>query len=198
MEKQENQYHLVFLTAILSGIFSVVGIYSTSVFQADHLKVSKSADFKISSYITFLNKVPQNHSSKLSKINYAGVVLKNSSTDMDVQYLENYLAGIESDIDEEFLIEINQEFNILRVSGSENVKEIINDIMSCLVFDSVHKIDISKYPDFIQHTFHNFSGEQSYIETKVTNDKRLSLILAAHLYQHLLSALGQEISNNAQ
>lgn len=196
MKTQANQYYLVVLTALLSGLFSVIAIYSTFILQSDHLKVSKSADFKISSYITFLKNISQDHSSSLSKINYAGIVLKNSATDTEVQYLENYLAGIGSEIDEQFLVEVNTQFNILRISGSKNVKGIINDIMSCLVFYNAHSIDISKYPEYIQHTFNNFNGEQSYIEEKVPNEQRLSLILAADLYQHLLNVLRVEISNN--
>lgn len=223
----ENQrpspYFLAVLTAVLSGLFAVVGVYFTSIFQEDQIKLSKKIDIRTTSYLAFLEKINSEKSSVVARIQYVGLLVNQSSTDGEIQEVEDYLADLPSQINTEILVDLNQEFNLLRISGSTQVRKIVDDLFYVLL-QRIDHIDFSSYSPDVQKTYIIFhpspkhtspkrlsddakvflafinglpesDSEANYIDTKVSEDERFSIVLAAKILEELLLTVRTELES---
>ncbi len=223
----ENQrpspYFLAVLTAFLSGLFAVVGVYFTSIFQEDQIKLSKKIDIRTTSYLAFLEKINSEKSSVVARIQYVGLLVNQSSTDGEIQEVEDYLADLPSQINTEILVDLNQEFNLLRISGSTQVRKIVDDLFYVLL-QRIDHIDFSSYSPDVQKTYIIFhpspkhispkrlsddakvflafinglpesDNEANYIDTKVSEDERFSIVLAAKILEELLLTVRNELES---
>jgi GTP-binding protein EngB required for normal cell division len=122
-----NPYMLAFLTAILSGLFSVLSIHVTSIYHDKHEKLSKNIELKKTAYMLFLDRVNNGKSTVVNNIQYIGKLADKSYSDGELQEVENYLSTLPKQIDVKLLIELNQDFSILEACGSKDVRKTIND-----------------------------------------------------------------------
>ncbi|HBP87791.1 MAG TPA: hypothetical protein DD706_08855 [Nitrospiraceae bacterium] len=211
------------LTAFLSGLFAVIGIYFTSIFQEDQIKLSKRIDIRTTSYLAFLKKINSENSSVVAKIQYVGLLVNQSITDGEIQEVEDFLADLPSQINTEILVDLNQEFNLLRISGSTQVRKIVDDLFYVLL-KRIDHIDFSNYSPEVEKTYITFhpypnhispkmlsadakeflafvvglpvsNKESSYIDLKVSDDERFSIVLAAKLLEELLLTIRNELES---
>lgn len=221
--KSPSPYFLAVLTAFLSGLFAVIGIYFTSIFQEDQIKLSKRIDIRTTSYLAFLKKINSENSSVVAKIQYVGLLVNQSITDGEIQEVEDFLADLPSQINTEILVDLNQEFNLLRISGSTQVRKIVDDLFYVLL-KRIDHIDFSNYSPEVEKTYITFhpypnhispkmlsadakeflafvvglpvsNKESSYIDLKVSDDERFSIVLAAKLLEELLLTIRNELES---
>ncbi len=215
-----NPYVLALCTALLSGFFAVLGIILTSSLQKDQVQLSKSLDFKVSTYNSFLQKVTKGKSEAVSQIEHVSLIVGNAHSEGEIQEVEDFVSDLNPRIDTEFLVELNQEFNLLRISGSDSIRRNVDDILSALILDT-DNIDISNYPVDVQYVYvmytpnikkidpsHLHSDARKvydfvssmpktkvdYFEAKVSDEERFAIVLTAKLFQNLITSLRQEIT----
>lgn len=222
--KEPNPYLLAFFTALMSGAFAAGGIYLTSKATIQQIELSQGIESKAAAYLTFLEKVHEGQSSVIGKIQFIGQLAAASATDGEVQEVEDYLAILSPQIDTEFIIELNQEFNHLRTVGSPDVRKNVDDLLYALTY-RIDAIDISRYPKDVQITFINWNpmrefmspdkltgdvkayliwaqsipkSKESYFEEKVSEEQRFAIILSSILFETLLSTISNELKAMGQ
>jgi hypothetical protein len=131
-EIEPNPYLLAVLTAVLSGFFAVGGIYLTSELAKSRAVEGHTLETRAAAYMAFLNRAKSDKGAVIARIQYAGTLARNSATDGEVQEVEDYLATISSHINADLLVELNQEFNLLRSVGSDAVRSTVEDLFLAL------------------------------------------------------------------
>jgi hypothetical protein len=208
----------------MSGLFAVGGIYLTSKATSRQIQLAQGIQSKSAAYLSFLDKVQEGRSSVIGKIQYAGQLAAASKTDGEVQEVEDYLATLSPQIDAEFIVELNQEFNLLRTVGSPAVSKNVDDILYALAY-RIDAIDISRYPKDVQITFVDWNpmktsispndvtenikdylkwvqslpyAKVSYFDEKVSAEQRFPIILSSTLFQALMSTISGELKAMGQ
>lgn len=201
LNQETNKILIQFLLAIFTAILSTIGFYFTSKIQAKNEKEQKKYENKINAYQSFLASIGRNQSPIIAEILNIGELSKKVSTDPDIQNLENNFEKLIS-INDDYKIswQLDSDFSILRMYGSENVRQNCDDILSVLALDESsvnwqkYPLELQKYHKEILHA--NENGIAYGYESKVNSDERVKFILLSALYKNLLDQLRIEIQQN--
>lgn len=214
-----NQYLLALLTALLSGAFASLGVYLTAVAEEEKEKLALRAESKLSAYTSFLDAVATGESRVVRDVQYIATLAEQSATDSGLQKVENHIAKLSSSVDAALLVELNHEFNVLRIHGSEAVRRNVQDILSALA-GRAGNLNLSEYPARIQEQYiamhpepasirvENISEEvrepltfyrsipvsdESYIDLKVSDEERFSIVVGGLLFGHLIETIRRRV-----
>jgi len=198
--KQPNPYSLAFFTAIMAGIFSTVGSYFATSFQARHAIEQKHFEFRAQAYSGFLEKIDHVRAPVVSEFLHTGLLAEELDTDADLQSLENRMTRILSEIDvQELYWRLNSDLTILRLYGSPMVQCFCEDILKTLILQH-DEIDWSIYPARIKESYEQWRASQekttdTYIELQISNEERLRFIMISKLYTALIQQLRYELQS---
>lgn len=195
-----NELKLAFVTALLAGIFSAIGSYITIEIKTQKERIQWQNEKKAQAYNSFLLSVSNDKSPIVSEILSIGELSKHVATDAEIQSLEDSFERLSNlNLDYKISNQLNTDFNILRLHGSELIKRNCNDILSVLALRE-EMVDWSKYPENIKSTRNrwkeNQNGQAYGFEAKVTDDQRVMFILLSILYKNLINELNNELYNN--
>ena len=192
-----KEIYLSIFTAVLASILSVFGFYITSSIQAKNEKIQKQFELKTSAYLTFLNSISKTQSPIIAQILSVGESVKHVATDAEIQNLENNFERL-AKLNEENQIswQLDSDFNVLRLCGSEKVRNYCEDMMVVLA-NRHENVDWTKYPKELQafrkEWLKNQEGKPYGYELKVSDDERIIFILLTAQYRNLINQLHSEI-----
>lgn len=192
-----SQIKLSIFTAVLASILSVIGFYFTSKMQASNEKMQKQFEYRAAAYSTFLNSTSKTQSPIIAEILSVGELVNHVSTDSEIQNLENNFEKL-AKLNEENQItwQLDSDFNILRLHGSEKVISNCNDILAVLALRE-YSVIWKKYPknlqEFRNEWLNNQKGKAYGYKLKVDDDQRIMFILLSSLYKNLINQLHNEI-----
>lgn len=193
-----NPYFVALLTASLAGLFSIIGGYFVSGFQAKNTTEQKQLEFKVSAYTLFLDKTDENKSPVINQILNIGLTAENLATDSEIQAFENRLGTfLEKNDTQDLYWQLNSDLNILRLHGSARVTVICDDLLKALLLRE-HEIDWSFYPKDVISSHDAWKNLQAHgqaygWEEKITPDERLMFISIAKLMNVLVLQLRNEM-----
>lgn len=188
---------LSIFTAVLAAILSVIGYYFTSKIQAANDKSQKQFEFKMTAYQSFLNSNNNTQSPVIAEILGIGELTKHVATDSEIQSLEKSFEKLIK-LNDEYNIswQLDNNFNILRLHGSDKVIQICDDILAVLALRE-HSVDWTKYPVKLQELRQTWITKKDLMqygyESRVSNDQRIMFILVRELYKTLLDQLRIEL-----
>ncbi len=194
-----KQILLSILTAVLAAILSVIGFYFTSKIQAKNDKTQKQFEYKVMAYQSFLTSVSKTQSPIIAEILSVGKLEKHVVTDGEIQGLKDSFAKLSKlNVGYPILWQLDNDFNILRLHGSETVRQDCDDILAVLAFRE-DSVDWKRYPKelqtFRQDLLKRQNGVAYGFELRVSDDERVMYILLSSLYNNLLSQLRTELQN---
>jgi hypothetical protein len=195
-KREANPYYLTILTCTLSGVISVVGIQITSTIQEKNAYHQKQYELKANAY----NAFSSNQSPVIVEILNVGDLVKQVGTDTEIQTLENNFQELVL-LNQEYRIscQLDSDFNVLRLHGSEKVKIYCDDILAVLAL-SEHTVDWGGYPEELQAFVKKWKEAQSgvaYFEPRVTNDERVMMVILCAMYKNLINELRSELYNTS-
>lgn len=208
---------------MLSGLISVGAAYFTFKMQSEQLIATRSAEMRASAYLSFLDRAGNGLIKTVSQIQNAGKLLEKSSTDSELQEVEDAISELPADLDAQFLVDLNAEFNLLRIAGSQDVRKTVDDIYYVLAHRhqtlemagyplSVQKVFVWMHPDRSAIRREQVSAEgwelrnflqkipksnESYIDLKVGDEERFSIALAASMFDYLLDLIREELDGSS-
>lgn len=199
--KRKNHEPILFavFTAVLAAILSVIGFYFNSKIQVKNDRIQKQLEYKASAYSSFLTFISRSNSPIIAEILCIGELPKHIVTDFEIQTLENSFERLVNHNEEYGLSwQLDIDFNILRLHGSESVQKNCDDILTVLALRE-SSVDWTQYPEELQSLrktwLENQNGEPYGYELKVTDDERVMFILLSALYKNLLNQLRFELQN---
>ena len=216
-----NPYWQAIFTATLSGMFAVIGIYITSDLSQTRTLEESAYKIRSEAYLKFLTKINSEKNNLISKIHFAGKIAENAHSDSEVQDMEDYFYTLSSQLTRDGAEKLNQEFSIIKATGSKEVRKIINDMFSTITLQD-RKIDIYHYSIGFQSKYITWSpykkaikstdvskslrkllewsqsipeSDVAYFEVKISDDERFMIILISILYDELLDQINSELNN---
>lgn len=198
--KAQKTYRGVFLsifTAVLAAILSVIGYYFTSKIQAASDKGQKLFEFKMIAYQSFLNTNNNTQSPVIAEILGIGELAKHVTTDSEILRLESSFEKLIKLNDENNISwQLDNNFNILRLHGSDKVIQICDDILTVLALRE-HSVDWTRYPLEVQEIrttwITNIDGMNYGYAARVSEEERIMFVLVHELYKSLLDQLRVEL-----
>lgn len=138
------------VTAVLAALSALAGTYFTARTQMEQFFVEHQLNMRRSAYTAFLERVSRVNSPVLGAILNIGSMDQNVATDSEIQELENILHQLlrEKKIPDLYW-ELNSDLKIIRLNGSDKVRDISEDILRVLALRH-SEIDILKYPRSVQ------------------------------------------------
>jgi hypothetical protein len=199
--KQQNPYAMVVFTAVLAGIFSIVGSYFTTQIQTKYAIVQKQLEYRAQAYSGFLEKIDRSRSPVLSQILSIGSLTERVATDSEIQDLEDRLADIFKKTDiQDLYWQLNSDLNVLRLHGSTRVRRMCDDILKALSLKD-SEIDWSFYSAEASQFYTEWRDAQkqglSYTEPKISDDERLMIVVLGKLFELLIDELRHELQTTA-
>jgi hypothetical protein len=196
-KKEVNPIYLAILTAVLSGILSISGFYYTSKIQTKSQLIQKRYEYKAIAYNTFLSAITKNKSPIIPQILSIGDLVRHVATDAEIQALEDKFESlVKLNYTYEISWQLESDFNVLRLHGSEKVKRYCDDILTILAHRQF-SIDWSQYPKQLQlfrtKWIENQTEEAYGYELKVSDDERIMMILLSATYRNLIDQLRHEL-----
>lgn len=201
IDKHTNPYLIALFTAIITGIFAIIGFYFTINLQTASIIKQKQFEYRASAYNSFLTTVNRNKSPLISDILSIGQLTKHVATDMEMQILENKFGKLASSNREyNISLQLDSDFNILRMHGSNIVRQYCDDIITILALRE-SDVNWSKYSEEINEKRDIWIGpkqetEVDYVDTKVTDEERMIFVLLSTLYTELINQLSTELQGN--
>jgi uncharacterized protein YpuA (DUF1002 family) len=195
-----KEFKQVLCTALLTTLLSTGSSYFILSNQAKSEKVQFQFELKTSAYSTFLNSISKTQSPIIAEILNAGKLINHSNTDMEIQYVEDsFERFVKLNGESKIYEQLDSHFNLLRLHGSEKVRNKCEDILTVLAYEEF-KIDWTKYPQELQKFRAEWlnvqkNGKQSGIELKVRDDERIMFILLTALFQNLIDQLRTEMQD---
>ncbi|WP_347331728.1 hypothetical protein [Marinimicrobium locisalis] len=174
---------------------------------------------KSHAYLNFLDKAAEGEIKAVSQIQHAGKLLERSITDGELQEVEDAISQIPENLNTQLLVDLNAEFNLLRVAGSQKVRKTIDDLYYVLAH-RYRTLELADYPIKVQKIFVGMhpninnirrgqlsaegwelrntlarlgESDHEYIELKVSDEERFSIVLAAAIFEHLLDLVVAEL-----
>lgn len=200
--KQQNPYAMAAFTAVLAGIFSVVGSYFTTQIHTKYHIVQKQLEYREQAYLVFLEKIDRSRFPVLSQILNTGSLAERVATDSEIQNLEDRMADIFKKADiQDIYWQLNSDLNVLRLHGSTSVRRMCDDILKTL-----------SLRDFeIDWTFYSAEASQFYAkwrdaeskgipygwEPKISDDERLMIVVIGKLFDLLIGELRNELQTQS-
>ena len=200
--KQQNPYAMAVFTAVLAGIFSIVGSYFTTQIQTRYAIVQKQLEYRAQAYSGFLEKIDRSRSPVLSQILTIGSLVGRVAADSEVQNLEDRLADIFKKADiQDLYWQLNSDLNVLRLHGSRRVRRVCDDILKALSLQD-SEIDWSLYSAETSQFYREWRDTQkqrlSYgWEPKIADDERLMIIVIGKLFELLIDELRHELQTQS-
>ena len=149
IEEHTNPYLIALFTAITTGTFSIIDLYFTINIQTDSIIKQKQFEYRAPTYNSFLTTVNRNKYPLISDILSIGQLTKHVATDMEIQILENKFGKLASSNREyNISLQLNSDINILRMHGSNIVRQYCDDILTILALRE-SDVNWSKYTEEI-------------------------------------------------
>jgi hypothetical protein len=189
-------------TAVLAGIFSVVGSYFTTQIQTKYAIVQKQLEYRAQSYLGFLEKVDRSRSPVLSQILNIGSLAERVATDSEIQNLEDHLADIFKKADiQDIYWQLNSDLNVLRLHGSTRVRRMCDDILKALSLRDF-EIDWSSYSAEVSQFYAKWRDAQRNgipygWEPKISDNERLMVVVIGKLFDLLIGELRNELQTQS-
>lgn len=203
LSRQPNLYGMAFLTAVLAGLFSVVGGYFVAGFQAKHAVAQKQLEFRVKAYEAFLEKTDHTKTLGIGQLLNVGAIVEDlMPTDGEIQAFEDRIAELLRKHDTQDLYwQLNSDFNILRLHGSTKVTRTCDNVLKALLFRG-DEIDWVDYPPEAAAFLEKWKiaqerGKAYGWEEKVSNGERLMIVTVAKLTQVLIQQMRLEIQNTS-
>lgn len=221
---QPNQYLIALATALLSGLVSVGAAYFMFKLQSEQLVATRNMEMKAGAYLSFLDRAGSGSIKAVSQIQNAGRLLEKSISDSELQEVENAISELPTHLDTTFLVDLNAEFNMLRIAGSQDVRKTVGDIYYVLAH-RYQSLEMAGYPLKVQKVFiwmhPNISdirreqvsaegwelrdflkgipkSDKNYIDAKVEDEERFSIALAASMFDYLLDLIREELDSGSR
>jgi len=198
LPKQPNPYVIAVFTAVLAGAFSVLGTYFTAQFQAKYAIAQKQLEYRAQSYAAFLEKIDRSRSPEIGQLLSIGSLAERVATDSEIQTLEDQLAVLlrKAPI-QDLYWKLNSDLNLVRLHGSNRVRRVCDDILKALALREF-EIDWSVYPRDVSQLREKWAGIQKEGITygwqpRISNDKRLMIIVVGKLFELLVTELRNEL-----
>lgn len=194
-----HQYFMAVFTAILAGVFSIVANYFAANFSGERSATRKLFEYRIESYVTFVQKTDQQASPALSRLLSFGSMVQHVVTDSEIQLFEDRAAKFFEKYDTHHLYwQFNSVITPLRLAGSKRVNKICDDIQLALM---QHDEEI-QWPDYSSDIVELYdrwksaqeSGSAYAIEEQISEEDRLMIVAVALLMQALIDQLRSEIA----
>ena len=202
LPEQPNPYAMAVLTAVLAGAFSVLGTYFTAQFQAKHAIAQKQLEYRAQSYAAFLEKIDRSRSPEIGQLLSIGSLAERVTTDSEIQNLEDQLAVLlrKAPI-QDLYWKLNSDLNLVRLHGSIRVRRVCDDILKALALREF-EIDWSGYPRDVSQLREKWAEVQKEGATygwqpRISNDKRLMIIVVGKLFELLVAELRNELQTPA-
>jgi len=193
-----NPYAIAMLTALLAGIFSIIGGYFTADFHARHAIAQKQLEYRVGAYAIFLDKTDRNKSPAVSQILNIGAMAASLATDGEIQGFEDRIAELLRKNDAQDLHwQLNSDLNVLRLHGSTRVALICDDMLKALLLRD-HDIDWTQYSKDVQSFHDQWKTHQEHgiaygWKEKVSSEERLMIVTIGKLMHVLVEQLRNEI-----
>lgn len=194
----QNPYVMAVFTAVLAGIFSIIGSHYTADFQVQEAITQKQFEYRVLAYTAFLEKTDHTKAPAISQILAIGSMANHLATDGEIQEFEDRVSRLlKKHSAQDIYWQLNADLNSLRLHGTPRVAEICDDILKSLLLRD-HEIIWSKYPaDLVaEHDRWNTAQDkgQAYGWTEqVSSDERLMIVMISKLTQALITQLRKEI-----
>lgn len=188
------------LTALLAAVLSIIGFHFTSRIEAENDRKQKQFEYKVAAYQIFLGSVSRTQSPIIAEILSIGELTQQVATDSQIQTLEDSFEKlVKLNHEYQISLQLNNDFNILRLHGSEAVLRNCDDILAVLALRE-YTVDWKKYPTELQTLHKNWleiqkNGMAYGWDAKVSSDERLMFVLLSSLYRNLLGQLRREIQS---
>jgi len=195
-----NPNVMAVFTAVLAGIFSIIGIYYTADFQVREAIAQKQFEYRVLAYTAFIEKTDHTKAPAMSQILAIGSMADHLTTDGEIQEFEDRVSRLlKKHSAQDIYWQLNADLNSLRLHGTPRVAEICDDILKSL-FLRDHEIIWSKYPaDLVSENDRWNAAQdkgQAYGWTeRVSSDERLMIVMISKLTQALITQLHKEIHN---
>lgn len=193
-----NPYAMAVFTAVLAGIFSIIGSYYTADFQAWQAIAQKQFEYRVVAYTAFLEKTDYAQAPAISQILTIGSMADHLATDGEIQEFEDQIARLLKKYSaQDIYWQLNADMNTLRLHGTPRVAEICSDILRSLLLRN-HEIAWNKYPTdiVVAHDRWSIAPEKrqayGWVE-QVSSDERLMIVMISKLTQALIAQLRKEI-----
>jgi hypothetical protein len=193
-----NPYAIAVLTAVLAGLFAVIGGYFTSAFQARHAIAQKQLEYRVTAYSSFLDKTNLNNAPAISQILNIGQMADHVATDGEIQAFEDRIADLLKKQDaHDLYLQLNADLNLLRLHGSGRVQKTCEDLLKALMLRDF-EIDWKSYPPDVAEYHDKWKAAQEKgiaygWEERVSPEERLMVITMAKLTQVLIQQLREGI-----
>lgn len=193
-----NPYVMAVFTAVLAGIFSIIGGYYTTDFQARQAIAQKQFEYRVLAYTAFLEKTDHAKAPAISQILAIGSMADHLAFDGEIQEFEDRIVRLlKKHSAQDIYWQLNADLNSLRLHGTPRVAEICDDILKSLLLRD-HEIIWSKYPTDLMAAHDRWNTAQDkglaygWIE-RVSSDERLMIVMISKLTQALIAQLRKEI-----
>ncbi|MFC7518021.1 hypothetical protein ACFQUU_23710 [Herbaspirillum sp. GCM10030257] len=197
-----NPYAMAVLTAVLAGLFAVIGGYFTSAFQARHAIAQKQLEYRVAAYSSLLDKTNLNNAQAISQILNIGQMADHIATDGEIQAFEDRIADLlKKQGTHDLYLQLSADLNLFRLHGSGRAQRTCDDLLKALMlrdFEIDWKIyppDVGEYHEKWKTALEN--GTAYGWEERVSSDERLMVITMAKLTQLLIRQLKEEIHGAA-
>lgn len=193
-----NPYLLAVMTAVLAGIFSVVGGYYTARFQAQEAIAQKQFEYRVLAYTAFLEKTEHSKAPVINQILTIGSMADHLATDSEIQEFEDRVSALlKKHSSQDIYQQLNSDLNTLRLHGTSKVAAMCDDILKSLLLKD-YAIDWSKYPADIASSHDEWKKTQENglaygWEERMSPDERLMVVTISKLFYTLIAQLRLEI-----
>jgi len=193
-----NPYLLAVITAVLAGIFSVIGGYYTARFQAQEAIAQKQFEYRVLAYTTFLDKTEHSKAPAINQILTIGSMADHLATDVEIQEFEDRISALlKKHSLQDIYQQLNSDLNTLRLHGTPKVAAMCDDILKSLLLRD-HAIDWGKYPSDIASSHEAWKENQENgraygWEELVSSDERLMLVTISKIFYMLIAQLRLEM-----
>lgn len=195
-----NPYFLAFFTAVLAGLFSVLGGYFVAKFQADSALAQKQIEYRVSAYGAFLKNIDHAGRPLASLLLSFGSLAGKVATDGKIQDFEDRMSAFvqKNDVQNSYW-QLSADFNVLRLHGSDEVSEICSDILSALSMRS-DEINWARYPEHVSASYMSWKSAENNgfyaVTPRVSERERMMFITVAMLYEVLINQLRIELRSS--
>ena len=198
MNDSPSPYSIAILTVILSGFFTIVGFYLTAKWQFQIAITEKRYEYRMNAYNSFLSAISRNNSPIIAEILNIGELSKHVATDAEIQVLEDKFSEL-SKLNNEYKIswQLDSDFSVLRLYGSDLVRQYCDDILSVLVLRE-YDVEWNNYPKELVSlkniwVKYQENGIAYGWEEKVTGEERVMFVILSAMYKNLLTQLRNEL-----
>ncbi len=193
-----NPYVMVVFTAVIAGIFSIIGSYYTADFQTREVIAQKQFENRMLAYTAFLENTDHTKAPAISQILTIGSMADHLATDGEIQEFEDRTAHfLKNYSSQDIFWQLNADLNSLRLQGTPRVAEICDDILKSLLLRD-DEIIWSKYSAKLVTAHESWSRAQDKGQAygwteRVSSDERLMIVMISKLNQVLIDQLRKEI-----